>query len=291
MPAPRAPRSTTLRDKHRRIIHLSVSQRRILGMSVPVNRTAASQNRIASCALCAVDISHRGWQAKFCEACKDHRRYHYKLDLVDVPPVSMHTACLGCSTAFNPPRWQPYCSRQCACRNAAAQRFKATLEKQCTGCDKTFTTTNPKQATCSKACMQWIHAHPGIPGILRILDKECMWCLTPFAGKSAARKYCRPDCLVKANQERRNKRTRECYVEQVSKHVVAKRDKWRCQLCRKKVDASLAYPHPMSWSLDHVIPISRGGEHSYANTQLTHLVCNIRKRNKITEPQQLALIG
>lgn len=238
--------------------------------------------------MCTADISHRGWQAKFCENCKDHRRYHHKRALVDVPPVTMHTECQGCGTAFDPPRWQPMCSRQCACRNAAAQRFKTTTEKRCTACEKTFTTTNPRRTVCTAACMQWTHNHPGT---LRILDKECLWCLTPFVGSSARQKYCRPDCLAKANQERRNKRTQDCYVEQVSKHTVAKRDKWRCQLCRKKVNQDLAYPHPMSWSLDHVIPLSLGGEHSYANAQLAHLACNIRKRNKITEPQQLALIG
>jgi 5-methylcytosine-specific restriction endonuclease McrA len=44
-------------------------------------------------------------------------------------------------------------------------------------------------------------------------------------------------------------------------------------------------------SLDHVIPISAGGEHSKANTQLAHLGCNAKKQAKIREPQQLALIG
>lgn len=73
--------------------------------------------------------------------------------------------------------------------------------------------------------------------------------------------------------------------------IVAKRDKWQCQLCGKKVNSGLVYPHPMSWSLDHVIPIARGGEHSYANTQLAHLLCNSRKHATIREPQQLALIG
>ena len=63
------------------------------------------------------------------------------------------------------------------------------------------------------------------------------------------------------------------------------------KLCRKNINKTLAWPHPMSASLDHVIPIARGGEHSYANTQIAHLTCNIRKRDKTVEPQQLALIG
>lgn len=52
------------------------------------------------------------------------------------------------------------------------------------------------------------------------------------------------------------------------------RDKWVCQICHKKVNKKLKYPDPMSASLDHTIPLSRGGAHSRKNTQLTHLVCN-----------------
>jgi 5-methylcytosine-specific restriction endonuclease McrA len=29
--------------------------------------------------------------------------------------------------------------------------------------------------------------------------------------------------------------------------------------------------------VDHVIPLSRGGEHSYANAQLAHPTCNLEK--------------
>lgn len=193
------------------------------------------------CRLCHTDISQLGWQAKFCRPCGEHRRYHYKLPLHEVPPLTMHTECQGCSTPFNEPQPNPMC----------------------------FTTTNPKRSTCTKACMQWKTAHPGV---LRILEKECAWCFTPFIGTSARQKYCTRICRTRSCQERRNRRTRDCYVEQVSKPVVAKRDKWCCQLCRKKVNPTLQWPHPMSWSLDHVIPISRGGEHSYAKTQRFELM-------------------
>ena len=34
---------------------------------------------------------------------------------------------------------------------------------------------------------------------------------------------------------------------------------------------------PLSLSVDHVIPLSKGWEHSYSNTQPAHLVCNLKK--------------
>jgi 5-methylcytosine-specific restriction endonuclease McrA len=39
----------------------------------------------------------------------------------------------------------------------------------------------------------------------------------------------------------------------------------------------LAWPHPASASLDHRIPLSKGGSHTAENTQLAHLACNVRK--------------
>jgi 5-methylcytosine-specific restriction endonuclease McrA len=66
------------------------------------------------------------------------------------------------------------------------------------------------------------------------------------------------------------------FVERVYRTVVLKRDKGLCGLCGKKVD-------PANWHLDHIVPISRGGEHSYANVQVTHPFCNTSKGAKLLE--------
>jgi 5-methylcytosine-specific restriction endonuclease McrA len=38
-------------------------------------------------------------------------------------------------------------------------------------------------------------------------------------------------------------------------------------------------PDPMSPSLDHILPLSKGGTHEPRNVQLAHLGCNVRKYN------------
>jgi 5-methylcytosine-specific restriction endonuclease McrA len=55
------------------------------------------------------------------------------------------------------------------------------------------------------------------------------------------------------------------------------RDEWICGLCNLPVDRALRWPDPLSPSLDHVIPLVAGGEHSQVNTQLAHWICNVRK--------------
>ena len=59
-------------------------------------------------------------------------------------------------------------------------------------------------------------------------------------------------------------------AEKVSRAAVYARDGGRCHLCGKKVS-------PKRWHLDHLIPLARGGEHSYRNVAVAHPKCNIRK--------------
>jgi 5-methylcytosine-specific restriction endonuclease McrA len=55
------------------------------------------------------------------------------------------------------------------------------------------------------------------------------------------------------------------------------RDGWLCGICGHAIDPDLRWPDPMSVSLDHVVALANGGDHSAANLQAAHLVCNIRK--------------
>lgn len=69
--------------------------------------------------------------------------------------------------------------------------------------------------------------------------------------------------------------------ERFDKRDVFARDEWNCQLCGEPVERGAKFPHPDSPSLDHIIPISRGGDHIPSNAQCTHLSCNMRKSNNL----------
>ena len=79
-------------------------------------------------------------------------------------------------------------------------------------------------------------------------------------------------------------------AEPVDRDAIAERDGWRCQLCGRRVDPSVAWPDPMSRSLDHIVPLSLGGAHVPSNVQLAHLGCNSVKGNR-PAGEQLRLIG
>ena len=55
-----------------------------------------------------------------------------------------------------------------------------------------------------------------------------------------------------------------------------------CGICGQPVDFSLKYPHPLSATVDHIIPVAAGGHPSdIENMQLAHLRCNQQKGNKL----------
>lgn len=62
------------------------------------------------------------------------------------------------------------------------------------------------------------------------------------------------------------------------------RDGWTCRLCGRPIDPEVAWPDPMSASVDHVVPLSRGGAHSMGNVQSAHLGCNSSKGDRLDVP-------
>jgi 5-methylcytosine-specific restriction endonuclease McrA len=70
-------------------------------------------------------------------------------------------------------------------------------------------------------------------------------------------------------------------VEKFANTEVFDRDGWTCGICLEPIDPALAWPDPMSVSLDHVVPLSKGGDHSRANCQAAHLVCNVSKGDRL----------
>ena len=55
-----------------------------------------------------------------------------------------------------------------------------------------------------------------------------------------------------------------------------------CGICGHPVDFSLKTPHPMSATIDHIIPVAKNGHPSdLSNLQLSHWTCNRQKSDKI----------
>lgn len=55
-----------------------------------------------------------------------------------------------------------------------------------------------------------------------------------------------------------------------------------CGICGKEIDPAFKYPHPLSKTVDHIIPIAKGGHPSdLSNLQAAHRWCNRWKSDKL----------
>lgn len=71
---------------------------------------------------------------------------------------------------------------------------------------------------------------------------------------------------------RRRARMRGVPTEKIDRRVVFEREHGICHLCSQPVPFE-------TFTIDHVIPIARGGSHTYENVKVAHKSCNSRKRD------------
>lgn len=104
------------------------------------------------------------------------------------------------------------------------------------------------------------------------------------------------DVRARASEYKRNNRQRyteyenrrraikmQAWVEDVDLVTLIKRKGFACGICGRLTFPSIKDRyHPLSVHIDHIVPLSKGGEHSYANCQVAHASCNTQKRDKVS---------
>lgn len=142
-------------------------------------------------------------------------------------------------------------------------------------------------------------------------ERNCCTCgvlFSPLYGhgrqlRSACSNECHELFVKQSNKEIRN-RSRHVF-RIINKHSqllhgerarfkrieIYERDRWICKLCGKKVNKDLPSSDPMGATLDHIIPLSKGGLHIRENVQLAHRTCNSLKGDRSIKKEQLLLIG
>lgn len=113
-------------------------------------------------------------------------------------------------------------------------------------------------------------------------DRKCIGCGTDFITTNQAKVYCTSDCQRWVRDQLRQERDRHYRNQKTQpfKNRLYWRDKGLCGICHQPIDTALTYPHPMSFSIDHIIPRSVKPDHTFNNLRSTHLKCNMERGNK-----------
>lgn len=209
------------------------------------------------------------------------------------PPV-VHT-CPICSASWSTvPGASPtriYCSSQC---RAEARRRSHRMDKRTLTCPcgVDFTSARTDARFCSIPCNRRAQRNStkklcSVEGCERPFRAKgmCNYCYRKDRGEKALWTDARRD----AYHRRRALKAETSTGRPVLLADIRERDGNRCHLCSKAVP-NKAWPHPLSASLDHVIPLSRGGIHDPDNVKLAHLRCNVEK-GAGGGNEQLLLIG
>lgn len=170
-------------------------------------------------------------------------------------------------------------------------QWLASLATECVVCG--MVGLKPGRVVCGDECRSRYTEVTYKPVPARVMC--CQTCGVEWEGKGQQR-FCvrcgkKRARLAKKIQERRRKLRMQANApcERIDPVEVFIRDNWVCGICGKKVRQNAHYNHDHAATLDHIVPLAKGGAHAMSNVQCSHRACNLRKSDK--SGGQLRLIG
>jgi len=238
-------------------------------------RNTYQSNTIKVCQVCGKEFVAIKGSEKFCsQNCKQkHRNERSRAKYIHITYVN---TCQECGTEFVARRRKQYCSDEC--RKQHEERCKeARREEQKRERKRLAEKRKAERIAQREANYTW---YSGI----------CAVCGKPFKTLNPAQKTCSSECGKRYAYARKQKRIpKEQIVDKdITLEAVYRRDSGVCYLCgglcdwadRDKERNTCGKNYP---SIDHLIPVAKGGRHAWANVRLAHLGCNIAKADLLIE--------
>ena len=176
--------------------------------------------------------------------------------------------CDFCGAAYLPKRRDSNCCGSGACVRAQKQRINRERER------RIFEQTGEwRPRAVERANPLIVERHRARQ---RSIDAESPQ-RKRYAASNAAR-----------DARRRLRERPSVEVEAFTRDQIGDRDGWVCGICREHVDRSIPAWMPGTWvqdrraaSIDHVVPLAKGGQHTRENVQIAHLGCNVDKNDAV----------
>lgn len=218
--------------------------------------------------------------------------------------------CAGCRVTFTPKKTGNkglYCSRSCAFTHAAKwikngepkrepkPQFCRVYFPSCRFCRCAFTARHAARMVCSDRCaadQAKTSSAARTVANRAAIKRACRCCEKMFTPQHQANeRFCSDECkrthsacLPSARaakaiaKAKRNAKQKLTAVQSIDPYTIFRRDNWRCRACGCGTPLSLRGTNAdNSPELDHVVPLSRGGQHTMDNLQTLCRLCNIFK--------------
>lgn len=128
-------------------------------------------------------------------------------------------------------------------------------------------------------------------------DFICSHCNLPYQSTKANKGKCKA-CIKKITRKPSKKKKTSDHIERAKKKGVVyekiniesiyKRDGYKCTSCSCVVVKSKTYQSNQA-TIDHVIPISKGGSHTIDNVVTMCMSCNAKKSNRLIQGAQIGI--
>ena len=240
------------------------------------------------------------------------RRLTPRAKYSEVQPRMVSVECSVCGSIFEylksgPGSLRRFCTVSCravAVRKQAAEskeRIAAGVRKnnypeqvapsrryefKCLVCAADYLATKSARGNkfCGATCRDEHHTRLRVELVQsKLKDVCCALCGETFRQTSKKQRFCSSKCKkTLENINKGHRRRARLGSGTVNPFEIFQRDNWLCQIC------GIATPRELRGTvkkrapeLDHIVPLSRGGDHSPENTRCTCRGCNARKGDKL----------
>jgi len=259
---------------------LSVTRDKVRGVLNKEDMENYKYERLCLC--CGNNYETIRHQSKFCSSrC---RLKHYRSSNNKVI-----SKCKNCKKEIKFYKEKAYCSEECL-----SEHYKKINPKQeyiprpkhvksCVNCNKEYDThfiTTSKY--CSNECSYEYKVKQK-----QIHNIKCKECSRWFPSTNSRKIFCSIHCGNKfGNRKKETIRRKQLRKNgkinwDISIARLTKRDKGICYLCSEQVDSKTHPNHDDYPSIEHVVPVVKGGTHTWDNVKLAHRKCNYIKSDNL----------
>ena len=211
------------------------------------------------------------------------------------------TNCQNCGNELDqtPKAGRPKrnCSKACRDRHRQKNKLKPKVQYNCQNCQTTFESA-AKRRFCSKPCRdETTRIEQSIREKQSRREKvnadgyitaNCGWCNQPrtYEYRQGGHNAFHSDCTIEARRARYRIKTvkRHSLINKPSRLAadeVVRIYGNDCAVCSEPIDLTLLRTSKMGLTVDHWIPLSKGGSDDMSNLRPAHWICNRRKSNSL----------